>query len=248
MKVLVLAGTGDGREIAKQLQAEGHEVLVSTLTEYGASLAEREALEVRHGALDEARLIQLLREGKFAAVVDATHPFAENIQALAARVCAELQLPYYRWERPSAEIGGDGVYWVEDIAKGAELAAKLGNRILLTTGSRHLEKWLASPHLKGKELFIRVLPTVAVIQKCEQLGLKPYQIIAVQGPFSREFNEVLIKNYRIDVMIAKDSGPEGGTAAKAEACRNLNIPLVILKRPPRSLVGAPWKIGELRQE
>ena len=37
--ILLLGGTGDARELAAALRAAGYEVLVSTVSEYGARLA-----------------------------------------------------------------------------------------------------------------------------------------------------------------------------------------------------------------
>lgn len=238
MRFFVLAGTHDGRLIAEDLVVRGHEVLVSTLTEYGAKLAESEGLRVRYGALTAAELERILQEGAFRAVIDATHPYALNIQATAQKVCIRSATAYFRWERPATESIPDAeVYWAENIAEAAEIAAGLGERILLTTGSNGLADWLLQSPLQGKTLFVRVLPTAKVLQRCEELGLKPYQIIAAQGPFSQAWNEAMLRQLEIQAAVAKDSGTEGGTPAKIAACRNLNIPLILLRRPSASAAG-----------
>ncbi|TGE33249.1 precorrin-6A reductase [Desulfosporosinus sp. Sb-LF] len=232
MRLLVLAGTEDGRQLANALKQRGHDVLVSTLTAYGADLALVQGLQVRSGAMDAPILTDLLKKGTFAALVDATHPYATRVKQMAKTVCRELSLPYLCWQRSALDLEVHPlIHWAEDIPSAARMAAELGQRILLTTGSNALPEWVSLPSLKDKMLYIRVLPTSDVLARCESFGFKPNQIIAAQGPFSQEWDEAMFKQLRIEVVVAKESGKVGGTLEKVQACLCLNIPLVILKRP-----------------
>ena len=232
MRLLVLAGTEDGRELADALMQRGHDVLVSTLTAYGADLALEQGLPARSGAMDAEILTDLLKANSFAALVDATHPYAVRVKKMAKEVCDDLALPYLRWERSALELADHPlIHWAEDIPAAAQIATELGQRILLTTGSNGLPEWVAQRSMKDKMLYIRVLPTSEVLVRCESLGFKPNQIIAAQGPFSQQWDEAMFKQLKIEVVIAKESGKIGGTLEKVKACLNLNIPLVILKRP-----------------
>lgn len=242
MRFFVLAGTEDGRELALALQERGHEVLVSTLTEYGAEIAETQGLRTCSGALDQQSLGDILQEQAMDALIDATHPYAQNIRDLARRVAAEANLPCFRWERP----GGDYpvhplLHFAATIEEAARLAARLGKRVFLSTGSKNLRDWMESPALKDCELYVRVLPTSQVLSQCEEAGLKPYQIIAMQGPFSQRFNEGLWEQLSIGVVITKDSGAVGGTDEKVQACLQLGIPLIVLKRPQEARPGMAVK-------
>jgi len=233
VRLLVLAGTEDGRELADALKQRGHDVLVSTLTAYGADLALEQGLQVRSGAMDAQSLTDLLEGGGFAALVDATHPYAVRVTEMAKTVCTELTLPYLRWQRSPLDLEVHPlIHWAEDIPAAAQIAAELGGqRILLTTGSNALPEWVSLPVLQGKTLYIRVLPTAEVLARCESLGFKPNQIVAAQGPFSQEWDEAMFKQLNISVVVAKESGKVGGTFEKVQACLALNIPLIILKRP-----------------
>lgn len=232
MKLLVLAGTEDGRELAVTLKRRGHDILISTLTPYGAELALESGLPVRCGAMDTKALEDLVEGGEFVAIVDATHPYAVQVKEMAKTVCEGLSIPYLRWQRSSLELEANPlIHWAEDIPFAALIASELGQRILLTTGSNSLPDWVSQAPLKDKILFVRVLPTSEVLARCEFLGLKPNQIIAAQGPFSQEWDEAMFKQLRIGVVVTKESGKVGGTLEKVQACQHLNIPLVILKRP-----------------
>lgn len=232
MNLMVLAGTEDGRKLALKFQERGHEVLVSTLTEYGAEIAEGQGLKARSGALEEAEFKATLKVHGIQALIDATHPFAQNIRSLAQRVSREGEIPYHRWERPRGEYPEDPlIHFIRDIDAAASLASQLGKRILLSTGSRNLKNWMSLPEFSEREIFVRVLPTAQVLKQCEEVGLKPYQIIAMQGPFTQKFNEALWEQLKIDVVITKESGSIGGTEEKVQACLKLRIPVIILERP-----------------
>ncbi|WP_206810300.1 precorrin-6A reductase [Paradesulfitobacterium ferrireducens] len=235
MKFLVLAGTQDGRTIGEELAKTGHEVVLSTLTEYGANLAQAQGLKARFGAFERESLRQFLKHESIQAIVDATHPYAQVIQKLARSLGSELNLPYFRWERPGTVFEDNPlIRWALDIEEASRIAAASGEKILLTTGSNALPEWVSMPCLKDKRLYVRVLPTSAVLVRCESLGLTPGQIIAAQGPFTKEFNLALIRQFQIDVVVTKDSGKSGGTREKIEACLEAGIPLVMLKRPERT--------------
>ncbi|WP_045573270.1 precorrin-6A reductase [Desulfosporosinus sp. I2] len=245
MRLLVLAGTEDGRELADALMQRGHDVLVSTLTAYGADLALEQGLPARSGAMDAEILTDLLKANSFAALVDATHPYAVRVKEMAKKVCDDLALPYLRWERSALELADHPlIHWAEDIPAAAQIATELGQRILLTTGSNGLPEWIAQRSINAKMLYIRVLPTSDVLARCESLGFKPNQIIAAQGPFSQEWDEAMFKQLKIEVVVAKESGKVGGTLEKVKACLSLNIPLVILKRPTTEKASNSWTLSQ----
>lgn len=58
---------------------------------------------------------------------------------------------------------------VTSLAEACKCAGELGQRILLTTGSKELADYVRL--LPGKTLLARVLPTSEVIGQCEELGL-----------------------------------------------------------------------------
>ena len=76
----------------------------------------------------------------------------------------------------------------------------------------------------------RVLPEADVIKQCQELGLKPNQLVAMQGPFPRS-NLWMFKHFQTQVVVTKESGQIGGFLSKWEACLELGIPLIVLKDP-----------------
>lgn len=75
--------------------------------------------------------------------------------------------------------------------------------------------------------------------------MSPEQIVALKGPFSLEMNRALLKDYRIDLVLSKESGSEGGFKEKYEAAREMSIPLVVWTRPEGTYPKLVNSIAEL---
>ena len=224
--ILVLAGTKDGREIAERLKLKGFEVIASTVTDYGASLFS-EGIKVHKGVLDELSLIDFIYKNYIDVVVDATHPFAKDVSINAINACNKTGIKYIRYERESL------YYYKAIVVKSFEEAAeecKKYDSIFLTVGSKNLEKFRVLWEI-GKKVTVRVLPSSSAIKKCEDLGLKPKDIIAVEGPFTKELNYQMFKERNAEVVVTKESGIVGGVLEKFEAAKMLGIPVILIKRP-----------------
>ncbi|WP_027417603.1 precorrin-6A reductase [Aneurinibacillus terranovensis] len=231
--VLVLAGTSDARELALTIQQAGYELLTTVVTDSAAKSMQEAGLPVRVGRMNADEIRQLIQEKGFTCVVDASHPFAEEASRNALEGAHAAGVPFIRYERASA----DGsihplVTVVEDYEAAAELAARHKGVVMLTTGSKTLQiftkKLLGLPDLT---LVARMLPRKDNMEKCEQLGVEQKNIIALQGPFSKELNMALYKQYGTTLMITKESGKVGSVDEKVEAAVELGIPIVMIARP-----------------
>lgn len=225
--ILVLAGTKDGRIIAERLFKKGFNITATTVTSYGNNFSE--GIKVQVGALDETKLFKMAKRNNIDLIIDATHPFAKEISKLAIKVCQDLKIPYFRYERKSLEHEIDKVIWATDFEQAAIKIEKF-DRIFLATGSKNLDKFLKLKE-QGKKIFARVLPISTVIKRCEDLGFTSDEIIAIQGPFSYEMNIALFLQTCCDVVVTKESGKTGGLVEKIEAAKKLDIPIVVIKRP-----------------
>ncbi len=79
----------------------------------------------------------------------------------------------------------------------------------------------------------RVLPMADSLDRCLKLGFPPRNIICMQGPFSKELNVALLRQYRIKTLVTKDTGGYGGFREKAEAAREAGCALLVVERPSR---------------
>ncbi|AMA71421.1 MULTISPECIES: precorrin-6A reductase [Aneurinibacillus] len=231
--ILMLAGTSDARELAFRIQGEGYPLLTTVVTENAAKSMTEAGLPVRVGRMNADEICELIRaEGVFA-VVDASHPFAEEASRNALEGAKRADVPYIRYERASIERKSHPLITVvRDYVEAAELAARHKGVIMLTTGSKTLhifaEKLVGLPDVT---LVARMLPRKDNMEKCEQLGIEQKNIVAMQGPFSKELNAALYKQYDVTLMITKESGKVGSVDEKLEAALEMGIPTIMIARP-----------------
>lgn len=231
--ILVLAGTSDARELAVRIKESGYELLSTVVTDSAAKSMEEAGLPVQVGRLTAQDLVSLIAEKSIRCVVDATHPFAEEASKNAMAASQEAGVPYIRYERESLSApGSEKLIVVEDYVQAAELAAKKKGVIMLTTGSKTLK--IFTDRLLGlpdTTLVARMLPRLDNMQKCEELGLAQKNIVAMQGPFSKELNKALYDHYKVTLMITKESGKVGAFDEKVEAALEMGIETIVIGRP-----------------
>ena len=55
--------------------------------------------------------------------------------------------------------------------------------------------------------------------------------MCLRPPFSQAFNRALLEEYRIDALVTKDSGVEGGVVEKVLAAFELRLKVLMVRRP-----------------
>lgn len=227
-KIFLIAGTEDGRKLAEFLNGRGFDVTASVVSDYGRKLLETCAgVTINAKPLSRDDLERIL--GDFNCLVDASHPYAQNVSTNAIDATSAAQIPYIRYERAEVALAYDKIYPVDSYEAAAHKARELGKNIFLTTGSRNLKTFVDL--LKDCNLTVRVLPTAEVLAQCEALGLTPKQIVAMQGAFSTELNVALFKHACAEVIVTKNSGQIGGADTKLASAQILNLPVVMINRP-----------------
>lgn len=229
--VLVIGGTSDARLLCQQLDEAGVAYTLSVATTAGQQLAGNLRGEIRCGRMEYDQMVEWLCSRKTRWVIDASHPYAEIVSRNLVRACQETGVLLSRYQRPEqlAGITHPLLHYVPCVADACRVAEGLGERILLTTGSKNLVAWRAG--LPGKTLLARVLPVADVIQQCFDSGFGVGEIFALCGPFSAEFNAAFYRHCQADVVITKASGAEGGYQEKVKPCLDAGIPCIVITRP-----------------
>lgn len=229
-KVLIYAGTTEGRRLAEYLVRRQVRVHVCVATEYGESLLPKgDQITITHERMDCEEMCRFIEEYAPSYVIDATHPYAKKVTENLKRACSKIKVSYMRLLREGSEADRDHIY-VDNMEEAAVYLAKTEGNILATTGSKELE---AYTRLKGyrERVYVRVLSTGNVAVKCEQLGFVGRHLICMQGPFSTEMNVALLREYEIAYMVTKESGIAGGYPQKCEAAAIAGVKMVVIGRP-----------------
>ena len=226
MRIVIFSGTTEGRALSHLLAERGAEVTVCVATEYGREEQGAMAgITVLAGRKTPAEMADILRGCGLC--VDATHPYAVQVTKSIRAACAAAEVPYRRLLRRDSGETGDAIV-VDSAAEAAERLAGMPGNVLLTTGSKELKAFSA---LDPTRLFPRVLPTHESLTACEAAGIPHRNILAMQGPFSQELNEALIRQFHIAVLVTKDGGAAGGFPEKVQAARSTGAALILIRRP-----------------
>ena len=231
MKLLLMAGASETGSIAEALATEGFHVIVSTVTDFPLDICVSDRITRRVGALAAGELSDLCLETDVAAIIDATHPYAALAHANVRDAAQRLNLPTFRYDRPSAASQGPGIHPARSHHQAARLAVSFGLPVLLTSGTRNLEPYVSVARLAGVELFVRALDCQESRDSVSNHGIPLDHCEFGVGPFSVQDNVRLIRKFGACVVVTKDGGVAGGLPEKLEASRLMNCQVVLVSRP-----------------
>ncbi len=219
MRVLLLGGTAEARALARILYPNV-EVISSLAGRVPDPVLPVGPVRVGgFGGVDGLR--RWMQDEGVDAVVDATHPFAATMTAHAAQACGELRIPHLVLARPGWDPGTATV--VGSDAQAAEVVARHRySRIFLTTGRSSVKAFADS----DAWFLIR-----AVTEPDSALMPRHHHVLLSRGPYRYDEELALLREHRIDALITKNSGGEM-TRAKLDAAAALDIPVVMVARPP----------------
>ena len=221
MTLLILSGTGEGRQIATKLHEQGVNLTASLAGE--TRNPKDQAVPLRIGGFGgEDGFRTYLTEAKITAVLDATHPFASAISERSARICAEVGLPYSLYARPAWQAGEEDDWTDLEDESDAAKHIEQGATVFLATGRKTLEHFA---NLSSCRLICRQIDPPD--------GPFPFpngEFLIGRPPFSVEDEIALFKRLNIDWLIVKNAGGMA-SFSKLEAARALKIKVGMIKRP-----------------
>lgn len=237
-KLLIFGGTTEGRIIAERCAAKGIYADICVTTEYGSDLLPSSPyLKKLVGTKSIDDIVKLLGNG-YTAVVDATHPYAENITANIREAVARSgysEKRYIRVKREPEKRDETAVY-LENAGQAADYLRNTEGKIFIATGSKEAAVFSCFADRSR----IRVYDNPENAEKCRSCGFT--DIITGKGPFSEYEN---IRDFEgCDILVTKDSGKAGGFAEKMSAARKLGMQIIVIKRPEEDgyYVNKAWGI------
>lgn len=230
-EILIFAGTTEGRKLSECLSKADILHTVCVATEYGEIvLTENACAHVHRGRMDVEEMSTFISDGQFSAVVDATHPYAQVVTENIRNAMKGMDIPYIRLKRETDDsYDYDKIRSFECNEDCAEALLQINGNILLTTGSKELSVYCGYESLKDR-LYVRVLPGLESLSLCSENGIMGKHILAMQGPFTVDMNEAMLRQYDISCLVTKKSGRAGGYIEKLEAAKRLDIPVYVIER------------------
>ena len=221
-RILILGGTAEARDLAGVLA--GRADLAVTLSLAGRTLDPApQPVPVRTGGFGGAfGLAAYLEQEAIDLLIDATHPFAQQISANARAASGAAGTPLLRLERLGWEAA-EGDRWTR-VASMAEAVAALGEaprRVFLAIGRQEAKAFDAVPQ---HHYLVRSVDPVD-----PPLTAPDVQYLLARGPFAVEAEVALLREHRIDIVVSKNSGGEA-TYGKIVAARILGLPVVLVER------------------
>jgi len=234
-KLLILGGTREAYQLAENLDAKlPHEKInfISSLagTTKKPNIPEGKFRTGGFGGL--AGLKNFLVKEEISLLLDATHPFAENISKNAFLASSDLGLPFLVLNRPPwvkqskdqwIEVSSlkNAVKYLKNVEKKTGSLFSMGS-IFLTTGNKEL--WLFQNSL-NYHFLVRTVEEPELVSEWPQATF-----LKDRGPYTLENEIKLLKKHKISMLVAKNSGGIS-TYAKIEAARYFKIPVLMVRRP-----------------
>jgi precorrin-6Y C5,15-methyltransferase (decarboxylating) len=233
-KVIIFAGTTEGRSIAEYLERHQVKIHVCTATEYGESLIKRsDYIGVTAKRLNREEMEQLIYKTEALVVVDATHPYATAVSNHIKEACENTKVTYIRLLREETDLSNmenTSVIYVNSVKDACEYLKRTDGNVFVTTGSKELKEYTNIEDYKER-IYARVLSGREAILAVMDLGFEGKNLICMQGPFSEELNYAMLKQTKANFLVTKEAGKNGGFLEKINAASRLNITTIVIGRP-----------------
>ncbi|MGE3307763.1 MAG: cobalt-precorrin-6A reductase [Rhizobiaceae bacterium] len=227
-RILILGGTGDARALAARFaKSDGFEITLSLAGRTSDPLPH--AVPVITGGFGGADgLADYVLQQEIDLLVDATHPFAERMSGNAANAALRTGIPLLALRRPTwGRQEGDRWTPVRDAAEAVAALGTAPRRVFLSLGRQEVGPFAAAPQ---HFYLIRSVEPV-------DLDVPNARHLLARGPFAEADERALLIEWRINVVVSKNSGGDA-TYGKIAAARDLGIEVLMLERPNLPLVDA----------
>ena len=221
--ILVFGGTTEGRKAAIALEDAGK-------TFYYSTRGSEQEIDLVHGirttgGMDVDDITRFCDEKGIALLIDAAHPFAENLHRNIIEAARRKQLPVIRYERQYPPRSDDMI-WCDDYNDAVEKMERHGvERLLALTGVQTIGK--LKPFWEQHLTWFRILNRASSVELALRSGF-PKEYLTF---YDDEPTAATIETLHPDAIITKESGESGGFDEKVEAARKAEIPVFVVCRP-----------------
>jgi len=221
--ILVFGGTTEGRKAVEVLEEGGSLYYYSTRSD-------GQKIELVHGihltgGMEVPEMITCCRKHDIRLIVDAAHPFAEDLHRNLLFLAKRIQAPIIRYDRIYPQHDKE-LIWCKDYQDAMDkLEHESIDRLLALTGVNNIGT--LRPYWQKHECWFRILNR----QLSQMLAHKSHFPEDHLVYFEEDETQNLIKKLKPQAILTKESGISGGFTEKVEIAKHAGIKVFVIERP-----------------
>ena len=222
--ILVFGGTTEGRMAAKVLDESG-------AIYYYSTRSDMQDIQLAHGVrltgtMEIAQIEAFCREHGIALIIDATHPFAQNLHHNVVNLAQQMSVPLIRLNRIFPPHDADLV-WCRDYDDAINQLNKHNvKRLLALTGVNTIGK--LKHYWQQNECWFRILDRDESRDATVGAGFPQDHLVY----YETHGTEQLLEQLQPQAIITKESGTSGGFVEKVDAARRNGMLTFVVECPP----------------
>ena len=222
--ILVFGGTTEGRKAVEVLEEGG-------VPYYYSTRSDGQKIELVHGihltgGMEVPEMIQCCREHSIRLIIDAAHPFAEELHRNLVFLAKHIQAPIIRYDRIYPPHDKD-LIWCKDYNDAIQQLETNGiERLLALTGVNTIGR-LRPYWQKCKDCWFRILNRRASHFVAKANRFPEERLVYYETDDTKD----LIGDLQPQAIITKESGLSGGFTEKVEAARQAGVKVFVVERP-----------------
>ena len=221
--ILVFGGTTEGRRAVAALEEAG-------TTYYYSTRGDAQEVELVHGqrmtgAMEMLDIVGFCREHGIRLIVDAAHPFAEELHRNLLYAAKHAGASIIRFERLYPPHTDD-ITWCRDYEEAIrQMEAQGIGRLLALTGVQTIGR--LRPYWQRHECWCRILDR-RFSQMLARKSQFPEDHLVY---YEHDDTATLLERLRPQAILTKESGISGGFCEKVEAARKAGVKVFVVERP-----------------
>lgn len=222
--ILIFGGTTEGRAAVRVLDGAGQPYFYSTR-------GQSQQVESKHGVrlsggMNVAEIKVFCRDHDIRLIIDAAHPFAEQLHRNIAEVAEELSLPVIRYERLYPVRNPDFI-WCSTFNEALDYLDRHHiSDLLALTGVQTIDR--LRPYWEKHACWFRILNREESLPLAQRSGFPVNRLLFFSDG---EDDLSLIRRINPGAVLTKESGFSGFFLEKVDAAAALHIPVIVIKRP-----------------
>lgn len=221
--ILVFGGTTEGRKAVEVLEEAGTPYYYSTRSD-------GQKIELVHGihltgSMEVPEMIACCREHDIRLIVDAAHPFAEELHRNLLFLAKHIQAPIIRYDRIYPPRDNE-LIWCKDYQDAMQkLETENIDRLLALTGVNNIGT--LRPYWEKHECWFRILNRRFSHLLAHKSQFPEDHLVY----YEEDETQDLIEKLKPQAVLTKESGLSGGFAEKVEIAKRAGIKVFVIERP-----------------